>query len=969
MMKAFLQEIAEEIIRDHGKKLDAVTIVFPNRRAALYFRKHLSALLDKPAFSPRLLTIEDFISSFSAYKVPDKLQLIHILHQVYHTVLTRYDETVVSPESFDQFYFWGEMLLRDFDEADKYLVNADLLFRDLSHQKEVDNTFDFLTDEQREFLRSFWINFDEKDSINKQKFLAVWRQLPSVYAVFKTTLKQKGLAYEGMLQREIAENIKQLYTSGVERSKIYFVGFNALTRAEESILSFFVEERTGIIKWDLDDYYFNNQRQEAGKFFREYSQHRLLGRTFPSDVPSNLRLEKDIRLYGAAQPVGQAKLMSQVLKDLLAEGVNPEEILVVLPDEKLLMPVLHGVAGLVDKLNVTMGFPLTSTPLFNFVELLIELQQTRKFENFNHRPVVTLLGHPYVVAADAAAAQAKRKEILYNNWVNIPYNGMANVVELHRKIFRPLAAATTYEITAYLKSVIQEVGSLESLGEFDKEYCFHFVRILNKMQDIFMEADVSADENSNGAEGEVLFREKLRSFLRLFRMLIRSEKIPFRGEPLKGLQVMGVLETRNLDFKNIFILSLNEGSFPSFASNGSYIPYNIRKAYGLPSVEHQDAMYAYLFYRSFQRAENVFLFYNSETDDLGQGEMSRYLQQLIYESGLALNKTTLHNEFRPMQSSPLSIRKDERVFSDLAIYCTGPRFQRALSPSALNDYIECRLKFYFRYVARIREPREVEEELDARVLGNFLHKVMEMFYRALTAEKATNLVEEKDFDRYEDKINALIDQAFIDNYRLNPEKKVVYEGQRLVVREIVKRFVDRILRMDKAYAPFTLEALERKDLVYSMRVEGYGKPVVILGGSIDRADRKGDVVRVIDYKTGKDELKFTDVPSLFERGFNRNKAAFQTFLYTLLYKKNVVKYTNVKLIPGLMNRVNLFSEDFVFGLQQSNSSLQDATPLLPEFEERTKQLLNEIFDPAVPFDQTSDQDVCRFCSYNQVCYR
>lgn len=969
-MKSFLQEIAEEVVRDHGRKLDSLTIVFPNRRATLYFRKHLSALLDKPAFSPELITIEDFISRFCPLQVPDKLQLIHQLHQVYHNVLARSDRSGAPPETFDQFYFWGEMLLRDFDEADKYLVNADLLFKDLSHQKEMDQTFDFLTDEQREFLRSFWIHFDDNDSTNKQKFLAVWRQLSSVYAVFKTTLKQQGIAYEGMLHREVAENIKQLYKPTAIRGEIIFAGFNALTRAEEVVLGFFVQERLATIRWDLDDYYFNNQRHEAGKFFREYNQHRLLGSTFKQDIPSNLRSGKEIHLFGASQPLGQAKLLAQQLKELLAEGTNPEDTLIVLPDEKLLMPVLHGIAGSVDKLNVTMGFPLASTPLFNLVELLVELHLSRKQETFNHRPVVSLLGHPYLVAADAAVAQAKRKEILFNNWVNIPSTALSTIVELHNRIFQPITVVGVTDFTSYLRGIIQEIGSLPAVGEFDKEYCFHFIRILNKIEDVF-QGDTFYAENAEAKSKspESLMKERLKAFLRLFKMLVRSEKIPFTGEPLKGLQVMGVLETRNLDFKNVFILSLNEGSFPAFSSSGSYIPYNIRKAYGLPSVEHQDAMYAYLFYRSFQRAENVFLFYNSETDDLGQGEMSRYLQQLIYESGLPLEKHILHNEFRPMPSEPVSVQKDERVFNELAAYCTGSKQNKTLTPSALNDYIECRLKFYFRYVARIREPREVEEDLDARVLGNFLHRVMELFYQNVMKRKGTNRIEENDFQDYESSINSLIDQAFIKNYGLNPDKPVVYEGQRLVVREIVKRFVDRILKMDSEYAPFTLEALERRDLAYSIRVDSHGHPVVILGGSIDRADRKGDVVRVIDYKTGKDELKFSDVPSLFLRGTNRNKAAFQTFLYTLLYKKNVVRYANVKLVPGLMNRVNLFNEDFVFGLQHSAGSLQDATPLLGEFEEHVKQLLSEIYDPTVPFDQTADEDVCRFCPYSQLCYR
>jgi hypothetical protein len=974
-LKPFLLEIAEEIYKLHHRSLDATTIVFPNRRAALYFRKHITSLLDRPAFSPRLLTIEEFIGGFSNFKVPEKIKLVHILQQVYDNVLGRTNDSSYSSEPFDQFFFWGEMLLRDFDEADKYLVTADLLFRDLSHQREIDTSFDFLTDEQRDFLRSFWANFDENDSVNKRKFLWIWRQLPSVYAVFKDTLKQQGLAYEGMVHRDVAENIRERarqphHFPVDDKSKLYFIGFNALTKAEETILSHFVREGMASMKWDIDDYYFNNQRQEAGKFFRDYREHRVFGKTFPVDVPSNLKSPKEVGLYGAAQPVGQAKLMAQVLKGLLDEGANPEDCLIVLADEKLLMPVLHGVSGHVEKLNVTMGFPLSATPLFNFVELLVELQVSAKDECFNHRPALTLLGHPYVLAADPAVAQAKRKEILKKNWVSIPRSFLSSQVDVHNKIFVtvPLHDRAT-GIISYLKGAIQEIATLRSLGEFDKEYCYHVIKLLNKMDDVF---ELNNDQDvvpTKVPETSSQRKEKLRSFLRLFRQLLKGEKIPFAGEPLRGLQVMGVLETRNLDFKNVFILSLNEGSLPSFNTKGSYIPHNIRKAYGLPTVDQQDAIYAYLFYRSFQRAENVYLFYNSETDDLGLGEMSRYLQQLIFESGIPLQRRTLHNDFQPMQVEPISIRKDDRVFSELAKFCAGAKESRTLSPSAINQYLECRLKFYFKYVARIREADEVEEELDARVLGTLFHQIMELFYKKIIDTKNSNVIESSDFENYEPRINKLIDEAFIRHYQLDATRNVVYEGQRLVVREIVKRFVDRILMMDKAYTPFVMEALEKDDLAYSIRVEGHGNPIVVLGGSIDRADRKGDVIRVVDYKTGKDALDFVDVASLFHPGRDRNKAAFQTFLYTLLYKKNVLRYTQARLIPGLMNRVNLFHDDFQFGLKQGNSYIEDASGMLVEFEDRLKDLLAEIFDPFVPFDQTDDEDVCKFCPYRQVCHR
>ncbi|NJM24520.1 MAG: hypothetical protein HC859_02320 [Bacteroidia bacterium] len=447
----------------------------------------------------------------------------------------------------------------------------------------------------------------------------------------------------------------------------------------------------------MDAYYVNNHAQEAGKFFREYQRHTVLGTTFADDVPANFQSStntpedgRKIKLFGASQPVGQAKLMAQVLEEQLQQGMNPEETLIVLPDEKLLLPVLHGLSGRVEKLNITMGFPLHITPLFNLVELVIETHINKREDHFNHRQVVAVLSHPYLMAADTSAANAKRKEILKFNWVHIPESFLATECELHRLIFRADLAGKS--VVDYLQDIVMAIGALPSITEFDQEYAYQFYTFFNRIRQVI-----------ETKTGEAHTKQSFKSFLRLFRQLVRSHKIPFTGEPLRGLQIMGVLETRNLDFKNVFVLSLNEGAFPTFGGKGSYIPFNIRKAYGLPTVEHQDAIYAYLFYRVLQRADNVHLFYNSETDVLGQGEMSRYLQQLIYESGIHVERQVLHNPVQPHMVKPITVEKDQRVYDQLARHCAGHAQLKALSPSALNDYIDCRLKFYFRHLARIKE--------------------------------------------------------------------------------------------------------------------------------------------------------------------------------------------------------------------------------------------------------------------------
>jgi RNAse (barnase) inhibitor barstar len=915
--------------------------------------------------------------------------LISILFKAYKRVLNSFpaegDEAAIT--ELERFYFWGEMLLRDFEEVDKYLIPANQLFKDLTRQKELDATFDFLTDEQREFLKSFWGNFDENQSVNKRRFLQVWRRLGEVYEQFKATLQSEGLAYEGMLHRIVAEQLGTPNALGhlIKPGSIVFAGFNALTAAEEKIISFYVEKHQGKVYWDMDAYYVNNVAQEAGRFFREYQQRPVLGKTFSQIIPANLQSKissgKELQLYGASQPMGQAKLMAQILKDALSKGMNPEETLIVLPDEKLLMPVLYGVSGSVEKLNVTMGFSLTSTPLFNFIELLVDLQISRKADHFNHRQVLGVLGHPYVAAADPVSGSAKRKEILKHNWVHIPKGYLATEVDLHRLIFQEVGSdgrPVNIALIEYLRSIVQTVGGFNSLSDFDKEYAFHFLKFFNRLETVLADDDEGRKPDAGSPNADV---RGIKAFLRLFRQLVRTQKIPFHGEPLKGLQIMGVLETRNLDFKNVFILSLNEGAFPASGGKGSYIPHNIRKAYGLPTTMHQDAMYSYLFYRTLQRAENIYLFYNSETDVLGQGEMSRYLQQLLFESGLNIKRQVLHSRIHPRGISPVVVAKNEEVLKSLLKVNEGNPYFRGISPSALNSYIECRLKFYFRHVARIKEPDEVEEELDARVLGIFLHDVMDRFYKNLAVKKNSNVVDKQDFNDAAPVLDALIDQVFVKNYKLDPDKKVVYAGQRLVVREVVKRFADRIVHMDKAYAPFVIEALEQGGLTYEVKIS---KPpyTVTLAGKIDRVDRKADVLRIIDYKTGKDELDFESVASLFSREGRRNKAAFQTLLYALLYADPVfstdgrtlpgqedIPAVKPKVVPGLINRMNVFDENFTFGLKVGKRQVNDVEILFPEFKSGLKDLLEELFDPGQPFDQTTNADHCKFCPYTQICYR
>jgi hypothetical protein len=452
----------------------------------------------------------------------------------------------------------------------------------------------------------------------------------------------------------------------------------------------------------------------------------------------------------------------------------------------------------------------------------------------------------------------------------------------------------------------------------------------------------------------------------LFRQVMMTQKIPFTGEPLRGLQIMGVLETRNLDFDNVIILSLNEGQLPSPPRQGSYVPHAIRRAYGLPTWEHQDAIYAYLFYRLLQRASNISFYYSTEPDVVGNGEMSRYLQQVIIESRLPIQKRVLHNPIHVHAIHPITVEKTPAVMQSLDKFVNDTPEKRSLSPSSLNDYIECSLRFYLKQVAQMKEADEVEEEVDARVLGSIFHDVAFWLYSELRGIR-NGVVNPVDLNVTDERVDGLIDRAFREFYHMEENEEVVYEGKRIVVKEIVKTFLRKILDRDSEYAPFEIRMLEQDfnetiDLASGKRVR--------VGGKIDRADASNGTVRVVDYKTGNDELKFDDIASLFDGEKKHNKAAFQTILYAYVYWLHHNSLTE-KIQPGLMNRNSLFGKDFKFGLKIGGNKepMDDVKPMLQEFGQRLHSVVEEIFDEKTPFRQTTNLKSCTYCLYNALCRR
>ena len=888
-MSTFLQEVAERLVRSYGNGLGEVTVIFPNRRAGLFFRESLKQAISTPVWSPKILSFQDFIAYQTEGQVADKLFLTHRLFEVYARVMK-------TSEGFDRFYYWGQMLLKDFDDIDKYLVNAENLYTNLNRQKQLDLTFDFLLPEQKEIIQKFWQGFEKTKSEEKARFEFVWDRLFKVYHTFIQSLRQEGLAYEGMQYRTVAENIDKITFRGM-RGPVVFAGFNALNLAEEKIIGWFVKNRSAEVIWDIDQYYMNNESQEAGNFLRHYKNTTTFGHTFPKDTPAYIQSpDKQIGLIGVPQHVGQAKLVGQKLKALLEAnpGIDLRTVAVVLADEALLFPVLHSLPEEIEAINVTMGFPLAYAPVNSLIENILELQRTIRTDPDGHvlyhfKPALAIIKHPLILPQNTDDLEKLAQGIERNNKVFLTHNDLIEDA-LIRKIFTPASDKLIPYLVSILLDLHSRVDSEESTVEV--EYVHHFYQILNRYAELLQVTGQSADVNA---------------FSRLFKQLVRTERLPFTGEPLKGLQIMGVLETRNLDFDHVFVLSMNEDFFPSQGGKHSFIPYNLRRAYGLPNYDQQDAIYAYLFYRLIQRPVKIEFFYNTEGNDLGGEEMSRFLQQLLHESGLDVSTEVLASYAEIDDDREIKIEKDEVVCASLSRYLKTDLHmpQRRLSPSALTTYLDCRLRFYFRYIADLYEKDSLDEDVDSRSLGNVLHHAMEILYLEYLDLKEDDIITKADIKSLKVHIDDAVVKAFRHQFAVDEKRRFYFEGKNIIAREIVKDFMLSILRIDAGYAPFEFIGAEAKyELELTLpSLKNFKNPVVGLRGTIDRLDRKQGSVRLIDYKTGQDKHYFESLEDLFDRK-KKNKAAFQTFYYALLYQYH--KAPTDTMMPAVFNKDALF---------------------------------------------------------------
>lgn len=915
MKNGFLQQVAQIYLDKMGDGIADCCFVFPNRRSSLFFRKYLGEKLPKPMFSPTLTTINNLFAQISGLKVADKISLLIDLYQEYNL------------STFDEFVFWGDIILNDFDDIDKYLVDAEKLFRNIKDLHDLDGGYEFLSDEQIKAIKSFWRTFNEYSGGPKEReFITLWDSLYGIYSRFKARLEAKGEAYEGMIYRSVAEDVKcraELPEALKRYRKIIFVGLNALNECEKALLTYLKKEGVADFYWDFYGEEITDEANKSSLFMKENVLQ------YPSLYPlpdgqNGINLaERRIDVVGVPSAVGQAKYLQQILP-----GLDPFATSIVLPDENLLFPVLNSIPEEIEEINVTMGYSLKNSQVASFMGHLAPLWKKAKEINgvthFYHSNVVALLGHKYIQDMDGVGEKAReiRKQMIESNMIFAPatlFEGDDLIGFIFKQ--RPDSMAD-YQI-----ALLEELQ--KGLDPLDKEFVLGYFKCINRLKGFNL---TIKDE----------------TWFKLLAQLVSAISVPFNGEPLSGLQIMGPLETRALDFENVIILSCNEGKFPSRSVSNSFVPYNLRKGFGLPNYEFQDSISAYHFYRSIYRARKVYLLYDTRTEGVNRsGEVSRFVKQLKYHHGANISEKVVTYKIGGALSGKIKVEKSDEMIAKL--------HEHNFSASSLNMYLDCPLKFYFQAVEKIKEEDEVTEQVEANVFGTMFHEVMQKIYEPYCSE----IISPQMIDKWmKDKamIQNLIRDAFANEMKI---KNI--EGKNKIVEALIFRYVLRTLEQDRQKAPFLFTSVEERCFVEAT-LPGSGA-VVKFFGIIDRRDGVDDNDRIVDYKTGGYSISWKEVGDMFDlpsdkRGYTALQMMF--YLY-LLDMKGLVKDVD-RAVMAVCSLKDLFgtSKDLpAFGITRADYDL---------FVERLYDLVeNQILNKEIPFEAKGEGKTCEYCPYSIVC--
>ena len=962
MNKTFLEYVAEDIIGKYGTDLSRIAVVFPNKRAALFLNEHLARIAGQPVWSPAYITISDLFRQHTDLKPADPIKLICDIHKSF-TKCTGIDETL------DHFYGWGQLLLADFDDIDKNMADADSIFCNLKDIHELDD-ISYLDDEQKEMLKRFFANFsDDIESELKKRFLSLWSHFGDIYHDYNRRLTEQGIGYEGAIYRKVASE----ETLHLKYDKYLFVGFNLIQKVERVLFSRLMKEGKAKFYWDFDEYYMPTARaQQSASVPNNTASFAAYLTDFPNeldntdrDIYANMRRPKRIRFISSPTENAQARFASNwfLENDRYKAG---RKTAVVMCDESILLPIMHSLPPEADKVNITSGFPLAMTPVASLVMLLFDLYTLglrKKGTAFNPHYFKKLMAHPY--ARHLQEVHLKEMNDVHLKGVHLKGVHLSQVHQ-EKEMHQEGIAALLQHIATLVKQV--GIATKQEGDALTQESVFRMFTILNRLAALAESGDLLVDNTT---------------LRRLVSQLVGAASIPFHGEPVIGVQIMGVLETRNIDFDNVLLLSCNEGNMPKGVNDSSFIPYSIRKAHGLTTIDNKVAIYSYYFHRLLQRAGDITIAYNNSTDNGHTGEMSRFMLQLLVESGQKIDHYSLTAKNQPSPLMPKAIEKDETALSKL-------EEMSRLSPSAINTYIRCKLAFYYQYIAHIKEPDSDPETIDNRMFGNIFHRAAYLIYKDITDHSP--VIEKAHIQAYLSNrklLASVVDRAF------EEEECKTNNGLQIINREVIIEYITKLLKIDQQLCPFSILAMEEEAKVYtqlSFTIPSGGALKggalvssapdkhydLTIGGIIDRLDAVTDKqtgkrrIRVVDYKTGnKPSSAIKSIEEVFDPKNIASKHSnyfLQAILYSLIVSRSKEwNAANDAVSPALLFIKQAATNDYDPTLCIDKHPISDVTVYEEEFLTKLKETVADMYSPNAAFTPTDDRKKCELCPYRMLC--
>ncbi|MGH1385022.1 PD-(D/E)XK nuclease family protein [Kordia sp.] len=918
-MKSFLSHVVNYIL-ENNTNISNITLVLPSKRAGVFLKHELSQQIQQTSFAPNILSIEELVEEISGYTSVSNTELLFEFYTVYKE-LTPKD----AQEPFDSFSKWAQILLQDFNEIDRYLISQKDIFNYLGAIQEINH----------------W-SLEKEPTTLVKNYLTFWNKLQEYYDALTEKITQKGIAYQGLVYREAVDSL-EFYLQKNEDKKHYFIGFNALNTAEEKIIQEFLEVGLAEILWDTDHIFFDDPEHDASLFLR---RHRYEWNYFEkhnfSWIADNFSANKNIEIIGVPKNVTQAKYIGEILETLQQEDETLQDVAVVLGDEQLLIPCLNSLPQEIERLNITMGFPLKDIPLATTFNNLYLLQEHHRNDTFYYKNIINVLSdtnlRPLFQLKDKNLAADIIQYIQSNNIIYVSTEVIVerfpkNVQEIAKLLFtywndKPkLAIQNCVTLIRSLKAKLVENREQHLLA---LEYLYRFNEVFNQLQLLTKQHNYITD---------------IKSLLALYKEIISTETLDFKGEPLQGLQLMGMLETRVLDFKTVILSSVNEGILPSGKSNNSFIPFDLKKQFNLPTYKEKDAIYTYHFYRLLHRAENVYLLYNTEADGLNGGERSRFLMQL--ETYAMPNHTVTQNVVIPkvpkIEYQLQEVQKETTMLKRIKDIAN-----KGFSPSALTSYIRNPIDFYYQKILGINEYEAVEETVAANTLGTVVHDTLELLYKPFEGKIVTT-----------EDIKAMfkdVEEIVVENFKKAYGEGNIRRGKNLIIFNVAKRYVTNFLQQElqTLKSGKTLRILQiEQTLKAKVEIPELDFPVYI-GGKVDRVDELDGVMRIIDYKTGKVSQGDVEIVDwdLLTQDYKFSKS-FQVLAYAyMIYQKQAFQQETE---AGIISFKNLQSGFLKFGTKESarsrNKNQVITLDTLDDFVVELKQLILEICNMNIPFTE------------------